>query len=308
MRLSRRQFLVGAAAAAAWGCRTTSTAVVSPSLVWGRPGMQNGAFRRPRGIGVKEREVFVIDRTGRIQVFTEDGAFLRSWSTPASDNGTPTSISFDRSGNVLVPDTHYSHILEYSPQGEMLRHWGAYGTGPEQFIYPTSIVQVPDGTYYISEYGLEAERVHVFDTERRFARQWGEQGAGPGHFSRAMAIDFRDDKVYVADTGNHRIQYFDLQGEFRGIIGGAGTDPGRLSYPYDMCVGPQGYVFACEYGNNRVSIFAADGTIVACFGRAGRKPGEFGGPRGIAVSDRGSVFVADTENDRVQRFELERLT
>jgi len=309
MRLTRWHLLAAVALSLVYACGGPGGRPARAIYkVWGQAGRRSGSFVRPRAIGVKGDEVYVVDTTGRIQVFTLDGEFLRSWSTPAHETGTPTGVAFSREGRVLIPDTHYNQILEYSTDGELLTQWGSYGTDIDQFVYPTDIAQAPDGTYYISEYGTEAERVHVFDADRRYARHWGDHGDAEGQLNRSMAIALDDQStLYVADTANNRIQCFDTEGKVLRIIGEAGTEPGQLKYPQDIAIAPDGSLFICELGNNRVSRFAKDGKFIACYGRAGREPGEFNGPRGVAVSESGLVFVADTDNNRVQRMELEGL-
>ena len=74
-----------------------------PIRAWGKAGRRNGEFVKPRAISVSQSEVYVVDTTGRVQVFTEDGEYVRQWSVPESTNGTPTSIAFDREGR----DTKY---------------------------------------------------------------------------------------------------------------------------------------------------------------------------------------------------------
>jgi DNA-binding beta-propeller fold protein YncE len=273
---------------------------------WGQPGLRDGNLKKPRAIGVHGDEVYVVDKTGRIQVFSLDGQFRRKWSTPAYENGTPTSVAFATDGNVLVPDTHYSWILKYTPDGQLLDQWGSYGTGPDQFIYPTDLAQDTDGAYYISEYGINAERIHVFDAEKRFLRQWGALGDAPGQLNRAMAIALgRDGLLYVADTANHRVQCFDTDGRLVRVIGEAGTAPGQLKFPYDVAIAPDASLLAAEYGNHRVSRFRTTGEFVGCLGGPGRALGQFNGPRGVTVSSDGMVFVADMDNDRIQQFPME---
>src|SRR5918995_440050 len=87
------------------------------------------------------------------------------------------------------------------------------GTGPGRFGYPTDAVTDRDGNFYVSEYG-ENDRIQVFSPEGGWLRQWGGHGLEPGEFlrPRALAIDDRD-RIYVADSCNHRIQVFDTQGK-----------------------------------------------------------------------------------------------
>lgn len=308
--ITRRHFLaaaMGATLAGLCGCSPSKTD--SAVLTWGQPDVRDGSFQRPRAIGVCNGEVYVVDVTGRIQVFSTNGDFRRRWSTPAHENGTPTSVTLASDGNILVPDTHYSQILKYTSQGQLIEKWGSYGSGPDQFIYPTDLVQVPDGTCFISEYGEGAERVHVFDAQRRFLRQWGGFGEAPGQFNRAMAIDIdAQGLLYVGDVGNHRVQCFDAQGKLLRVIGEPGEEPGQIKYPYSIACAPDGSILVADYGTHRISRFRPTGEFIGCFGRPGRAPGQFNGPRGVAVSPNGLVFVADTDNHRVQRFPLEKVT
>lgn len=308
MKLSRRQFLSVAAVACTSACRGGARATGEGYFSWGGPGIAHGKFRHPRAIETSNSEVFVVDKTGRLQVFDLNGKYLRGWAMPASDNGTPTAVSFGGDGRVLIADTHYNRVLEYTAQGEMIRQWGAYGTGEEQFIYPTDIAEADDGSYFVAEYGTDAERIHVFDKNRNYVRQWGRLGDKPGEFSRAMALLFGPDGLlYVSDMGNSRVQCFDTAGALIRTIGASGSGPGEVKYPFDIAVTPDGLLALCEYGNNRLSFFEPDGAFRGSFGRAGRGPGEFNGPRGIAITPDGWLFVADTDNHRVQRFRLEAL-
>ncbi len=316
MRVCRRQFLVLSGLALATGCRGGGRASGGVAAAWGNEGLRDGDFIRPRAIGVNGGQVYVIDTTGRVQVFLLEGEFRRMWRVPSAENGTPTAITFRPDGVVVIPDTHYSRILEYSPEADLLKTWGEYGASPGKFIYPTGLALAPDGIHYFSEYGsdfnpgtrVEAERVQVFDRDRQFDRQWGGHGDAPGKFSRAMAIALlADGTVVVADTANHRLQCFAPDGTYLRSIGGPGTEPGQLKFPHDVTIAPDGTILTCEYGTHRISRFQADGSLLGVFGRAGRELGEFNAPRGVCADEAGNVFVADTDNHRIQRFPLEAI-
>ncbi len=271
--------------------------------MWGTNGLRSGEFVRPRAICEDRGDVFVIDITGRVQVFGADGTYRRSWSLPDHQKGTPTGITLGVDDRVLIPDTHYSRILEYSRNGKLLCSWGSYGSGPERFIYPTGIAQSGSGHYFVSEYGINAEQVRVFDEKRRQVRRWGSHGLEPGMFNRAMALAFHEEAgLYVADTANHRVQRFDRDGTLLGILGRGVDEPGTLKFPHDVAIAPDQTVFVAEYGAHRISRYSMDGSFVGSYGGPGRGPGQFNGPRGVSASAAGAVFVADTDNHRVQRF------
>ncbi len=85
---------------------------------------------------------------------------------------------------------------------------------------------------------------------------WGSFGSGDGQFNEPKGIAVAPDyAVYVADSRNHRVQYFTPMGSFLGKWGSYGTGPGEFSYPVGIAVAPNGYVYVTEEGNYRVQYF-----------------------------------------------------
>ena len=63
------------------------------------------------------------------------------------------------------------------------------------------------------------------------------------------------DEIFVADACNHRVQVFAPDGSLRRVLGGPGTEPGQLRYPYGIAVDARGGVFVVDSGNTRVQQF-----------------------------------------------------
>ncbi|MFO0904220.1 MAG: NHL repeat-containing protein [Pirellulales bacterium] len=283
-----------------------------PDLVWGRHGYSEGRFQKPRAMTADDQgRIYVVDLTARIQVFDEDGAFLRSWQTPTSEFGRPTGLSIDREGRLMVADTHYYRILFYTPEGELLPDLtigGTYGGGPGEFGFVTDAVQDSQGNYYISEYG-EYDRIQKFSPERKFVCQWGRHGGEPGQFLRpqALAVD-EQDQLWVADACNHRLQIFDLRSaegdsppKLVRVWGEEGEAPGQMRYPYGLLLGPDDSVYIAEYGGHRIQKFKRSGEPLGVWGRPGRKPGQLYQPWALVFDTRGRLQVLDSLNHRVQR-------
>jgi DNA-binding beta-propeller fold protein YncE len=130
----------------------------------------------------------------------------------------------------------------------------------------------------------------------------GRAGTGPGEFNRAegVCVDAQD-RIYVADSCNHRIQIFAADGKFIREFGKAGSGLGQLSYPYDVAVDKAGNIFVCEFGNSRIQVFDANCQPVEIIGGAGGEPGQFNNPWAIALDLRGNLYVADALNHRLQK-------
>jgi DNA-binding beta-propeller fold protein YncE len=294
--LAATPFLIG-------GCGDLS----HPQLVWGKRGVRDGQFARPRAIAIDGQDhLYIVDFTARIQVFDRDGKFIGPcWRTPDFTKGRPSGLSIDRAGNLIVSDSHYSCFRIYAPDGTELRTIGGdMGTGPGQLGYVSDVVQDADGYFYVGEFG-ENQRISKFDVDGHFIKCWGQAGAGDGEFARIRALAIGPDGLlYVVDSCNHRIQVFDRDGQFVRKWGQPGEAPGQLSYPYDMAFGQDGELYVVERGNNRVQKFTTEGRSLGCWGSAGREPGQFDGPWGVAVDSHGCVHVLDTENHRVQRIKF----
>ncbi len=250
-------------------------------------------------------QLYIVDMTARIQVFTREGEFLRGWQTPIHEQGRPTGLSIGRSGNVLVADTHYYRLLIYSPQGELLETLGGtLGHGPGEFGLVTDAVEDSHGNLYVSEYG-EFDRIQKFDPQHKYVMEWGSHGSALGQFSRPqrMAIDAQD-RIWVVDACNHRIQVFDTSGKRLFHWGELGSEPGKLHYPYDLALDGEGHVYIVEFGNHRVQKFTEDGKSLGCWGTHGREPGQMHNPWSLVRDSHGQLSVLDTNNHRVQRITM----
>ena len=78
-------------------------------------------------------------------------------------------------------------------------------------------------------------------------------------------------KVYVADSGNHRIQVFTAEGKLLHMFGRHGQGRGELDWPVGVAIDVNGMVYVSKNNNHRVSIFTSEGDFVMSFGGKGRR-------------------------------------
>ena len=326
-RQSRRDFLrgclavAGAGTLAAVGCVGTTQGPL-PDLCWGRRGLSEGRFLKPRAITIDDLDqLYIVDTTGRIQVFDVDGNLIRGWRTPLTENGRPTGLAIRSAARnspaqsrgdqtrLLVADTHYYRMLAYTPEGELCESeqiGGTAGHAPGQFAFVTDAVCDQAGCVYIGEYSA-SDRIQKFDPEGNFLTQWGGNGHQPGRFVRPQNLVIRNNVLWVVDACNHRIQRFNIDEETPRLIdiwGGPGTAHGRFYYPYDLAIASDDSVVVVEYKNNRIQRFDSDGNWIASWGGPGFEPGQLNQPWGVVVDSQDQVHVLDSNNHRVQRLRL----
>lgn len=134
----------------------------------------------------------------------------------------------------------------------------------------------------------------------QFVKTWGKSGTQLGQFKEPIGIAIAKNQIFVSDSGNHRIQVFDLQGKFLRSFGSQGEQLGELSRPMSMGV-QKDTLYVAEYTNDRIQKFSlADGESQGVIGSSGSGPGKFDLPADVAVDGEGKIYVADFSNNRIQ--------
>lgn len=135
----------------------------------------------------------------------------------------------------------------------------------------------------------------------------GLPGSADGQFNtpRNIAIS-PDGTIFVADSGNHRIQVFDSEGNFVTSWGEFGELPGQLNEPWGIAADDE-HVYVADTWNYRIQKFTHDGEHVSAFGSHGatldpNEPnlGLFYGPRDITLIENNRLAITDTGNHRIQ--------
>ncbi len=186
------------------------------------------------------------------------------------------SIRTDPRGNIWVIDATGDVIYKLSPRGQilmMLGQKGKPGDGPNNFYLPTDVGFAPNGDFYVSD-GYGNARVVKFSRDGKYLLQFGKRGNGPGEFQlpHNVVVDAQD-RVYVTDRENQRVEVFDANGKYL-------TE-------WDHTGGVSSLVISSDQkiwlgGTER----DLDGKII------GRLPGEGStGAHGAAVADNGDVYL-----------------
>ena len=273
----------------------------------GEPGSGPGQLDEPLAVAADlSTNVYVADRSSRVQRFTGGGELLTSWGSPGTGPGEFDSsqglfLAASRLANVLVADVANDRVQKLDPDGGFLLEWGQSGAGPGEFVLPRGVAaSVLTGSLYVLDSGNA--RVQQFDAAGAFVLEWGGPGSGPGELQTpaGIAVDPRTDEVYIGDAGNHRIQRFTGDGQLLGAWGTAGSQQGQFDVIEDVAVDNAGNVHVADSGTARVQIFDAAGELQATFDGFGP-----GGPNGVTVDRAGSIYVTDPSADEVRVFRLD---
>jgi streptogramin lyase len=144
------------------------------------------------------------------------------------------------------------------------------------------------GEIYISD-GYGNARVHKFAPDGKYLLSWGEPGYAPGQFRlpHHVWVD-KQNRVWVVDRENSRIQIFDAKGKFL-------EQWEDVFRPTGVCLDEDGVVYVSELCL-RVSIFTPKGRLLARWGTEAKQKLEdalFVAPHAIAIDSRGDLYVGD---------------
>ena len=255
---------------------------------WGLPASGYDFPKREHGIHVDGKgNVWIAgnhDLDHQVLKFTGDGKFLLqiglAGKTGGSNDpkllGKPAHMEVDDAADELFIADGYGNrrvIVFDATTGAYKRHWGAYGSRPD-------------------------DAKTTYNPSAPPSRQFGT----PVHCVRLS----RDGLVYVCDRENNRIQVFRRDGTFvKEFFVEKNTL--QIGSVWDMVLSQdaaQSYLYVADGGNNVVHVLSREtGAPVSSFGRNGRMAGQFHWIHNIAIDSAGNLYTAEVDTGkRVQRF------
>ncbi|HUN09950.1 MAG TPA: TIGR03663 family protein [Aggregatilineales bacterium] len=251
--------------------------------LFGRPNdaSTGGYLNRPNAVAIgSSGNIYVADTWNfRVQVFTADGNFIRSWGTraelgsgapiePRDGLWGPRAVAVDAEENVYVADTGNKRVRVYTRDGIWLRDIGSGGNGEGQLDEPSGLLISSDGLLWVAD--TWNRRISVFNLDgspaQRFTRQDG-----------TLSNNFRV-RAWLEDLGNRPYLAF---------------DPVRQ------------YLYVTDPDAGRVLVYNSNGTCIGSFGQLNREtpgPGEFNSIGGIVVDAVGNVWISDAPTARLMLF------
>ena len=170
---------------------------------------------RPTGIvfHTESRRLFVTDTVAnQIVVFDDRGSQLNAFGSKGGAAGEfnfPTSLTLH--GDVLyVNDTMNFRIQAFTLDGASVSFFGEPGDGSGQFAHSKGLGSDLEGHLYVAD--ALSNYIQIFDAEGRFLLSFGGLGGSAGLFRLPAGIYVLENRIFVADSQNRRVQVFEYIG------------------------------------------------------------------------------------------------
>lgn len=249
----------------------------------------------------KQDNVWVFNRGSHpVMQFDRGGKFLQAW--PDIHIVSSHGIRVDDEGNIWLIDVKGHVVIKCNPEGRVLMVLGNRQGTPgnndskDAFNEPTGIAFGKNGDLFISD-GYVNARVIKFNRDGEYITHWGKKGTGDGEFNLVhdVCLD-SEERIYVADRLNQRIQIFDTNGKFLGKWTDIGAPWGLAYSRKENCI------YMCDGVNNRIVKLSLEGQVLGTLSSYGKVPGKLDFAHNIALDSTGAIYVAEIKNWRVQKF------
>jgi hypothetical protein len=311
------------------------------------------------GVAVnRDRHVFVFQRgntsgpaygaaASQLLEFGPDGRYLREIGKNLYAWSFAHNVRIDPQGNIWAADKGSDMVIRFNPQGRVTWVFGRKVEASDEGAHPLehpnpklpavegSFRQVTDMTWdskgntYISDGYINA-RVAKISPDGQWIGGWGTPGSGPGQFNTLHSIQAdAQDRIYVADRGNRRIQVFDTEGKLLKIITidvpappnaptATGPKPptdyagvaamNQPGAPWALCITPPAngrqLLYVADAYPGRIYKLSLEGEVLGMLGSSGRQMGQFRWIHEIACPSENELYVGELLNWRLQKLVL----
>lgn len=264
----------------------------------------------------------------------------------------PSNATIGPNSNIYVADTQKNRVVVYDREGNFQGLIQGEETGKYTLKFPIDVAVSDDGRIYVLS--KKERKIVVFDTnyspisliefpnvlpttlyirgdrlfvgtdravligtlDGRMVSQVGSSGRGKAQFDLVggIVVD-ENDIMYVADSGNYRVQAIDYKDREVLWVYGEPLPPEeairfrgesrKFGLPASITLDERGRLYVVDGLSSEIVVLNKEtGEKIKTVGDIGHQEGKFYYPDGIDYGANGLIAVADKFNDRVEVFKV----
>jgi len=219
------------------------------------------SIMKPYGIAFGRKKLYLCDtKMSSLWVLDIEHRIKRRIKPTKEMGGKLVNITLDsKTSKAYIVDMGKSRMLVYSKRNKRFKAYYKFGTPIDVAVYQNKvyILDKKDTTVKIWNNKLTELLATV-----------GKAGHGDGEFFKPSGITVDNHGfLYVADTGNSRVQKFDPKGKFLISIGKLGDTPGCFVRPKGVAVDHTGNIYVTDAMLENVQLFDPNGKLLLYFGK-----------------------------------------
>ncbi len=258
--------------------------------VFGSNGSGRGQFKNVDWLAFDGKQELAISDTGnkKIEIFR----FSAPFPTPAPGKPYLSSVRFKgiakgvcsigypyHDGQTLCLDAKHRAVSVLQANGKQAVAFPGKFKKPLYAAFDDEYVAI-----------LDDESVKVYAPDGRFQFAFGKGGMRSGEFKSPQGIALGRN-IYVADTGNRRVQMFSRNGVYvREIETGKG-DSVKLRQPVAVAVDAKEQIFIADQSSGKVLCFSSDGRLRFAIGHDEASPQHFEEIHDLAIGADGYLYI-----------------
>ncbi len=150
----------------------------------------------------------------------------------------------------------------------------------------------------VQAHSWQKPQIHI---EKIISRNGSEPGAL--YLPQGLSVSISG-KIYVADTGNNRVQFFSEEGNLLHFAGGFGWNATQFDEPVSIWAQDALHVYVADKNNHRILLYDGNLNLVAppALKAVSEERHDIQYPVSIARSRQGELFIVEGENKKILRF------
>ena len=196
----------------------------------------------------------------------------------------PWGITFNSKQQLVVGEFSGKKVIVFDKDGNRIQTIEC-----ERLKWVRGVAVDKDDSIYVTD---DSHSILKFSKEGKLVKV-GQGGAS--------SIKIINDKLYICDDKNHRVQILNRDMEYVESFGCEGSGDGEFRKPYDLAQDRAGNLYVSDDGNNRVQVLNCKGQFLYAISKKGATFERLSCPCGVCVDDQ-FVYVCDCGSNCVSVF------